>query len=311
MLDYTILGRTGLKVSVMGLGCGGPSRMGQSSGKTEAESIAIIRQALDANINFIDTAERYGNEEIVGKALKGIERGSVVLSTKKGTRQRITPKDVNNSMEGSLKRLGTDYVDIYNLHAVVLPDYDYLVSEIVPVLQKMREQGKIRFIGITEKFRADPQHLMLQRALRDDIWDVMLVGFNMLNQLARDRVFKKAAEKDLGIGIMCAVRLAFSRPERLGQLIKALVERNQVSPSDIDEDDPFGFLIHEGGAKSLTDAAYRFCRYEPGTHVTFSGTGNPEHLKANIESFSRPPLPQDDLIRIRNLFQNVDSVSGH
>jgi len=310
-MDYTILGRTGLKVSVMGLGCGGPSRVGQRSGKTESESIAIIRQALDSDINFIDTAERYGTEEILGRALKGIDRGSVVLSTKKGTQKRITPKDVNKSVEESLKRLGTDYVDIYHLHAVALADYDYLVSEIVPTLQKIREQGKIRFIGITEHFREDPQHLMLQRALRDDIWDVMMVGFNMLNQRARDRVFSKAAEKDVGIEIMCAVRLAFSRPERLRQLIKELVESNQVSSSDIDEDDPFGFLIHEGGAESLTDAAYRFCRYEPGTHVTLSGTGNPDHLKANIESFSRPPLPQEDLKRLRKIFQNVDSVTGH
>jgi aryl-alcohol dehydrogenase-like predicted oxidoreductase len=84
-----------------------------------------------------------------------------------------------------------------------------------------------------------------------------------------------------------------------------------VRSSDIDEDDPFGFLIHEGGAESLTDAAYRFCRYEPGIHVTFSGTGNPDHLKANIESFSRPPLPQEDLKRLRKIFQNVDSVTGH
>jgi aryl-alcohol dehydrogenase-like predicted oxidoreductase len=295
----------------MGLGCGGPSRVGQRSGKTELESIAIIRQALDSDINFIDTAERYGTEEILGRALKGIDRGSVVLSTRKGTRQHITPKDVNKSVEESLRWLGTDYVDIYHLHAVALSDYNYLVSEIVPTLQKIREQGKIRFIGITEYFRVDPQHLMLQRALGDDIWDVMMVGFNMLNQRARDGVFSKAAKKDVGIEIMCAVRLAFSRPERLRQLIKELVERNQVRSSDIDEDDPFGFLIHEGGAESLTDAAYRFCRYEPGTHVTFSGTGNPDHLKANIESFSRPPLPQEDLKRLSNVFRNVDVVTGH
>jgi len=309
-MDYTVLGRTGLKVGVMGMGCGGPSRVGQRNGKTEAESIAVIREALDLGINFIDTAEAYGTEQIVGKAIKAVERGSIVLSTKKQRQQYITQKEVQKSLEESLKRLGTDYVDIYNLHGVVLQDYEYLVSDIVPLFQKMRGQGKIRFIGITEQFSNDPQHTMLQRALQDDIWDVIMVGFNMLNQSARDRVFKKTKEKNIGVLIMFAVRLAFSKPERLRQIIEELIGKKQVDPSNIDKNDPLGFLMHEGGAVNLTDAAYRFCRYEPGTHVILSGTGNLDHLKANIESFSRPALPQEDLEKLKNIFANVDSVSG-
>ena len=310
-MEHTMLGRTGLKVSVMGVGCGGPSRVGQHSGRTESESVAVIRQALDLGINFIDTAEAYGTEEIVGKAIKSIDRGSVVLSTKKRTWDDITPKDVQKSLEKSLNRLGTDYVDIYHLHGVVLQDYDYLVSEIIPTFQKMREQGKIRFIGITERFTLDPKHAMLQRALQDDIWDVMMVGFNMLNQSARNQIFTKTIEKNIGILIMFAVRLALSRPERLRELIQELIEKKQVDPSDIDENDPLGFLINDGGTVSLTDAAYRYCRYELGTHVILSGTGSIGHLKANIESFSRPPLPLENLIKLKNIFQNVDSVSGH
>lgn len=311
-MDYAILGRTGLKVSVMGLGCGGPSRVGQRSGKTEAESIALIRHALELGINFIDSSEEYGTEEIVGKAIKAVGRGFVVLSTKKATpkQKRLTREDVQKSLEESLKRLGTDYIDIYNLHGVVLRDYDYLVSDIVPIFQKMREQGKIRFIGITESGSSDTPHAMLQRALQDDIWDVMMVAFNMLNQSARDRVFKKTIQKNIGVLIMYAVRLAFSRPERLRQIIEELIKKEQVNLSDLDQHDPFGFLIHEGGALSLTDAAYRFCRYEPGPHVILSGTGNPDHLKANIESFSRPALPQADLKKLMNICRNVDSVSG-
>lgn len=310
-MDYTILGRTGLKVSVMGVGCGGPSRVGQRSGKTEAESVAVIRQALDSGVNFIDTAEAYGTEEIVGKAIQGIDRSSVVLSTKKTTWENIAPKDGQKSLEESLNRLGTDYIDIYHLHGVLLQDYEGLVSEMVPILQKMREQGKIRFIGITERFSLDPQHAMLQRASQDDIWDVMMVGFNMLNQSARDRVFTKTIEKNIGILIMFAVRLALSRPERLGKLMKELIEKKQVKPADMDENDPLGFLTREGNAVSLTDAAYRFCRYEPGAHVILSGTGNIDHLRENIESFSRPPLPQENLAELRKIFRNVDSVSGH
>jgi aryl-alcohol dehydrogenase-like predicted oxidoreductase len=295
----------------MGLGGGGPSRIGRRSGKTEAESVALIRQALDAGVNFIDTAEAYGTEEIVGRAIKHLDRNAVVLSTKKRTHPRpITPQDVEQSVENSLKRLGTDYIDIYHLHGVALEDYDYLVSDIVPTLQKLRDQGKIAFIGITESFIPDPQHAMLQRALQGDIWDVMMAGFNLLNQSARERVFKTAIEKNIGILVMFAVRRALSQPDRLQGVIQGLIETKQIDPADVDQADPLGFLIHEGGAVSLADAAYRFCRYEPGVHVTLSGTGNPAHLQANLASFARPPLPSTELQKAQYIFRCVDSISG-
>ncbi len=309
-MDYKTLGRTGLKVSTMGLGSGGSSRVGQRTGKTEVESIAIVRQALNSGINIIDTAEAYHTEEIVGKAIKDIDRDSIVLSTKKTVFEGISPEQVQKGLEESLRLLGTDFVDIYHLHGVLPQDYGYLTSEIVPLLQKMRNQGKIRFLGVTEMFNVDTQHNMLQRALEDDIWDVMMVGFNMLNQSARNTIFPKAMLNNIGIVVMFAVRAAFSRPERLNQIINQLIKKSQIDVSDIDETDPLGFLIHDGGAISLTDAAYRFCHYEPGTHVIFSGTGTPTHLEANIESFSRPSLPQEDLVKLRNIFQNVDSVTG-
>ena len=309
-MDYTILGNTGLKVTKMGLGCGGFSRIGKGTGKTESESIAIVKQSIESGINIIDTAEGYGTEEIIGKAIRNIDRSSLVLSTKKTINESLTQEQVRISLEESLKRLRTDYIDIYYFHGLVLKDYDYIVSEIIPVLQKMRDQGKIRFIGVTEMFNADPQHNMLQRALQDDIWDVMMVGFNILNQSARDRVFAKVMQNNVGIVIMFAVRSAFSRPERLKQILTELIEKEQVKPSDIDMDNPLGFLIHDEGAVSLTDAAYRFCKYEPGIHVIFSGTGNPAHLKADIESFARPPLPDEDIQKLKNIFECVDSVSG-
>jgi aryl-alcohol dehydrogenase-like predicted oxidoreductase len=309
-MQKVTLGRTGLEVTVMGLGCGGPSRVGKSTGKTEAESVYVVRQALDAGINFIDTAEAYGTEEIVGWAIRGLDRSSLVLSTKKRTRHQITPQGVQESLEASLRRLGTDYVDVYHLHGVVLEDYPYLLSEIVPVMQRLRDQGKLRFLGITELFGPDPQHAMLQRALHDDVWDVMMVGFNILNQSARERVFARTTEKEIGVLIMFAVRRALSRPERLAEVIEELVEKGQLDPQDIDREDPLGFLVHEGGAVSVMDAAYRFCRYEPGTHVILSGTGNPDHLRANVESFYRPPLPAEDRRRLEHIFRRVDSVSG-
>ncbi|MFX1366414.1 MAG: aldo/keto reductase [Promethearchaeota archaeon] len=309
-MDYTILGRTGLKVSEMGMGCGGPSRIGQNTGKSEEVSISLVKHALESGINFIDTAEVYKTEKIVGQAIKVIDRKSLVISTKKSTWGNLTPKNVQKSIERSLKNLGTDYIDIYHLHGVILQDYNYLVSEIVPTILELRDQDKIRFIGITERFNHDPQHKMLQRALQDDIWDVMMVGFNILNQSARERVLARAIEKNIGILVMFAVRLALSRPKRLRGCIEDLIKNKQVKSTDIDRNTLLDFLIHENGAKNLVDAAYRFCRYEPGTHVILSGTGNLDHLKANIESFSRPALPQEDITKLQKIFQNVDSISG-
>ncbi len=309
-MDQVIFGRTGLKVTVMGIGCGGPSRIGSGTGKTEAESISLIRQGIDAGINFIDTAESYNTEEIVGKAIKNADRANLVLSTKIKT-SGMTPIDLKRNLEKSLKSLGTDYIDIYNLHGVALKDYDSLITTIIPALQKAREQGKIRFIGITENGKTDTRHTMLQRALQDNYWDTMMVAFNMINQSARERVLLKAVKKNIGIVDMYAVRIALSNPEHLKKVIRELIEKKEISASDIDKANPLNFLIHDGGASSIIDAAYRFCRYETGIDVVLSGTGNPDHLKANIESFYRPSLPREDVAKLKFIFRNVDSVLGN
>ena len=309
-MEYRTLGRTGLKVSVMGIGGGGPSRLGQRGGNSEAESIAIIQQALAAGVNFIDTAEGYQTEEIVGRAIAEIPRDGVIISTKKSIKPGMTAQDVRHSLAAALQRLQTDYVDIYHLHGIKLADYDWLLNDIVPMLEQLRTEGQIRFIGVTELFNSDLTHTMLQRALQDNVWDVMMVGFNILNQTARERVFVQTIAQEIGVLVMFAVRLAFSRPERIAEVIAGLLENGQLDPNEIDPQDPFGFLLTTGGATSLTDAAYRFCRDEPGTHVILSGTGNPDHLRANIESLSRPPLPAEVSARLRHIFRRVNSVSG-
>ena len=93
-MNTTTLGRTGLTVTTMGMGCGGPSRVGKGTGKEEAESVAVVRRAIDAGINIIDSAEIYGTEEIVGKAIKGIDRSSIVLCTKKTPTEGLTGEQV-------------------------------------------------------------------------------------------------------------------------------------------------------------------------------------------------------------------------
>src|SRR5262245_9542396 len=87
-MHYTTLGKTGLKVSVAGLGCGGNSRVGLGTGASEAQSVALVREALDLGVNFLDTAAAYETEGVVGKAIKARPRDSVVISTKSHVRPR-------------------------------------------------------------------------------------------------------------------------------------------------------------------------------------------------------------------------------
>ncbi|MYC70123.1 MAG: aldo/keto reductase [Gemmatimonadetes bacterium] len=314
-MQTTILGRTNLTVSRMGLGAGGHSRIGRNAGLTDAQSADLVRRALDHGVNFIDTAEGYGTESVIGQALQGRDRTTVVLSTKKSTRhEQVTPDALQTSLDQSLKHLRTDYIDLYNLHGVVPQDYAYLVNDIYPALQKAQQQGKIRFVGLSEMFNEDFEHTMLQQALADDLWDVLMVGFNLLNQTARANVFAQAIAQNVGIQIMFAVRKALSHPDNLRAFTDALVEKGQIDLADLRLSsgrslDAFpDFLLAE--APSLPDAAYRFCRDEPGVHVVLSGTGNAAHLDANLASFTRPPLTQETRDRLIHIFRRVNSTTG-
>jgi aryl-alcohol dehydrogenase-like predicted oxidoreductase len=313
-MDYVTLGRTELKVSVLGLGGGGHSRLGQATGSSAQQSVALVERALDLGINFIDTAEAYGTEAIIGQALQGPTRDRVSLSTKKSMANQevlITPEELVKGLEGSLQRLGTDHVEVYHLHGVRDEQYNYARDNLVPTLLRLRDQGKIRFLGITEVFAADPAHRMMKRAVQDDCWDVVMVGFNILNQSARERIFPCTQQRGIGVLNMFAVRQALSQSAKLQQTVAQLIEQGSVEERLVpDKESPLGFLIREDGAQSLPDAAYRFCRAEPGVHVVLSGTGNVHHLEENVKSILQPPLPLPDRERLMRLFEGVDSVSG-
>ncbi|MBM4262190.1 MAG: aldo/keto reductase [Deltaproteobacteria bacterium] len=317
-MQYTTLGRTGLKVSVAGLGCGGPSRLGlaglKDQSNPESYVIAHVRGALDLGINFFDTAEWYGTEGVVGKAIAGVRRDGVVIPTKKnlGTEDHPDPAgEIRRAVEQSLKTLGTDYVDVYHVHGAEPKDYENALNRHLPTMLKLRDEGKIRFVGITERFVQDSTHAMAERAVRDGVWDVVMVGFNLLNPCARDNVFPLTKTNGVGTLISYALRRALSQPERLKKLCGELIEKGALAKDAINPDDPLDFVIQEGGAVSVQDAAYRFCRHEPGVDVVLTGTGNPAHLKANVESLCRPALPIAVRERLAMLFGNTNWLTGN
>jgi aryl-alcohol dehydrogenase-like predicted oxidoreductase len=310
-MQYTTLGRTGLQVGVAGLGCGGFSRLGLGTGQSADHAIGIIRQALDLGVNLIDTASAYGTEDVVGAALRDVPRDSVVVCTKAsklpGTKS-FAVDDVVTSLDASLQRLGLDYVDVFQLHAVPPAAYGHVRDEIVPALLKQRDKGKFRFLGITETAPNDPGQHMLNRAMQDSPWDTAMVAFHLMDQVARTQVFPHTLANRVGTLMMFAVRGIFARPAQLAATMRELAEAGQVPAWLGESDDPLGFLIHPGGATSLTDAAYRYVRHEPGVDVVLFGTGDAGHLRSNIESILKPPLPVADRTKLQDLFSHLRGV---
>ena len=153
------LGRDGPAVSALGLGCMGMSAFYGPDGRDDAESIRVIHRALDLGVTMLDTADMYGphtNEILVGKAIAG-RRNEVFLATKFGI--RLDPSDpqargvdgrpeyVQSACEGSLKRLGVDPIDLYYQHRV---DPDVPIEDTIGAMARLVEQGKVRFLGLSE-----------------------------------------------------------------------------------------------------------------------------------------------------------------
>ena len=291
----------------MGLGCGGHSRLGMARGASAEEASRIVREAVDLGVNLIDTAEAYGTEEVVGLGIRGLPRESVVLSTKIGLDSNPDrPADLRERLEGCLRRLGTEYVDVLHLHGVLPEAYPHARDVLHPEMLRLKAEGKIRHVGITEQFIPDPGHRMLSQAVQDGLWEVVMVGFSLLNPSARHRVLPITQARGVGTLGMFAVRRALSDPQALKDLVAGLIETGKIDGEGLDRDDPLGFV-----GSNLQEVAYRFCLHEPGIDVVLSGTGRVEHLRENARSLSGPPLPPEVQARLRALFGAVDSISGN
>ena len=300
-MNYRTFGRTGLRVSELGLGGGGASRLGLVTGSSEDEVVRLVGRAMELGINYFDTADNYGTENVLGRALKG-HRDEVVISTKIYPRSEddvlIERKDLARALEASLQRLRIDSIDVYHLHGVKADDYRYCQDELLPELERLREDGKFRFLGISERNSVDSTHEMLQLALETDVFDVVMVGFNLFNQSARMTVFPVTIDREVAIEVMASARSQFSRPELFAEELVRLVDAGEVKIDGFDRNDPLSVLRVGGRTVSVPEASYRFAAAEPGVHVVLVGTGSEAHLEENVRVFEEGPLPDD----LRDLF---------
>lgn len=309
-MEYIKLGKTGLKVSVACLGCGGSSTIGKSTGKTENQSINLIKTALDLGVNFFDTANVYGTEKILGKAIKNVSRDQIVISTKHqiSTKdKKFSSIDIISGIENSLKELKTDYIDIFHLHGVAPKDFDHAIS-LIPELMREKEKGKFRFLGITESSPIDHNQITISKALNTNYFDVMMLAFSIMNQNAKKEILPKTMSKNIGTMSMFVVRSLFSVKGRLKKEIDRLVKNKQLPEWLLDEKEPLEYFLKDSGANNIIDACYRYVRHQKGIDTVLFGTGDIDHLKKNIRSIVNSKLSDECINKFNQYFSHLKGV---
>ena len=310
-MHYRTLGRTGLEVSLLSYGSGGPSNLGQTTDMSQLEQDALIRRCLDLGINLFDTAEGYGHsEEILGRALTDVPRDSYYLATKwayqRDDELKEDPKALSASVDRSLARLGTNHIDIMQLHGVLPQHYHQVVQRYYPELRRLREEGKIRFIGLSERFVLDPMHEAAALALNTDpgLWDTVMLKYGILNQYAAKEVLPLAQQHGVGVINMAAVRIKLPRPQLLEALISEWKQRGVIPGDSLPDSDPLGWLIHDD-VDSVVSAGYKFAADHPAISTVLTGTASTHHLEANVAALEVPSLPEPDNERLAALFSEV------
>jgi aryl-alcohol dehydrogenase-like predicted oxidoreductase len=186
---------------------------------------------------------------------------------------------------------------------VVPSIYRTVVDRFYGTMKRLREQGKVRFIGFSERFFSDPKHEAVVTALEQDgdLWDTIMLKYGILNSCAARRALPLAQEKDVGILNMASVRVKLTRSEELESLMADWKGRGLILREALPEKDPLGFLVH-GAVDSVVSAGYKFALDHPGVSTVITGTSRISNLERNVVALLGPRLPEADAQRLRALF---------
>ena len=209
-------------------------------------------------------------------------------------------------MENSLRALRTDYVDVMQFHGVVPGHYHEMVERLYPEMARLREQGKVRHVGLSEQFTEDPAHRIGVVALRShpELWDTVMLKYGILNQAAADEVLPLALEHGVGIINMAAVRIKLPAPALLEELVAEWKADGLIPADSLPEKDPLGWLVH-GDVDSVVSAGYKFAAEPPAVSTVLTGTSSIDHLEQNVAALDNPRLAEADSLRLKELFGGI------
>ncbi len=296
-MEYRILGKTGLRVSVLGFGA---SPLGNEFRITDPqEGVRAVHRAIDLGINYFDVAPYYGRslaEERLGLALQG-KRHQVILATKCGrydVRQFDFSADrVRRSCEESLRRLRTDYIDVFQAHDIEFGDRQQIIEETIPAMRKLQEEGKVRFVGITGL----PLKLLRDVAERAGVDTVLsYCRYNLMITDMDDILTPFCREREIG--------LINASPLHMGILTEQGPPAWHPAPEAVKEAGRrVAELCRQRGVR-VADVALRFCVQHPYVATTLVGMSRPDHVESNVRALEGQ-TPEDLLEEIRAIIAPV------
>jgi len=326
-MEARSLGKTGLTVSALGFGCGNVG--GLIIRGTPAERERAVARAMELGINYFDTAPSYGDgesERNLGAVLKAL-RAPVHV----GTKFRVEARDVSDiagavarSLDASLKRLDRERVDLLQLHNRIdlkrgggALGLDDVLNEVVPAVQKLRQQGKVGFCGITALGETPALH----RALDSGAIDTAQVCYNLLNPSAGTAVptgfpaqdfgglLGRARERRVGVIVIRALAAgALSAVETRHPVAVPSVEPIATAAdyrTDVARAQLLGALVREGHAASLIEASLRLAVGSDAVSTILVGYSSLEHLETAAAAVNRGPLPRAALDRLTSLWSSL------
>lgn len=310
LMKYRTLGKTDLRVSIVGLGT--MVHAGHFGPMKDSESLEAIETALELGVNFIDTSDAYGagyGETLLGNALKG-KRNKIVLATKGGNvmvgpnrgKRIFEPDYISRVMDESLRRLQTDYIDLYQLHN---PTVDVIERGAVwEVLERAKEAGKIRHYGVSINSMEEGK-----AAVKDGRAETIQVEYNLLAQEPAEAFFSAAQQANVGIiarvplkrGILTG-KLQQSDEQRFqGEDVRARSFKGDAFAKELAKAEQLKFLVH-GAVKSLGQVAIAFCVAHLAVSVVIPGARNAEQMRENAAA-ADIEIPATDLEKVADFWR--------